>query len=116
VIRDIGTITAGIANSSDNYALGTLNFLNVNAVIAGGSAITTKSPTLTLDGSGSTGGNLSYQWSGGGTPGLAFQSPTSPITTVFIGMGPGTYVAMLKVTNNDLGETSTAVVVVTYKP
>ena len=113
VIRDIGTISAGIATSYDAHAIGTLNFLTASVAITGAPVISGNSRliNLSINNFASTGGPFtSYQWSTN-APGLAFLQPNSPTTAVLIDGPIGEYTATLTV-SNAYGQTATANVTV----
>jgi hypothetical protein len=76
--------------------------------------IVTNTPIVSLDGSASTGGPLVYSWSSS-SYGLAFISPATATTQVYVGAGYGDYQATLTVTNVALGESATANVTIRYQ-
>jgi hypothetical protein len=115
VIRDIGTISAGIATSFDGHAIGTLNFLTASVAVTGAPVIATNARliNLSINNAGSTGGPFtSYQWSTNG-PGLAFLQANSPSTPVLIDGPLGDYTATLTVTNG-YGQTASTNVTIRF--
>ena len=115
-VRDLVNLVTGVATvyeTSSPYAQ--LIFNTVGAVISGGPVINTTSRILTLDGSLSGGGPLTYSWTSTGY-GMSLVSPNAAKTTAIIDNGPGAYSVTLKVRNNAIGQESTAMVTINYKP
>ncbi len=111
--RDIVSDAGGLALVYAEHAPGSISFQTLNAAIAGGPIVVTKSPMVTLNASGTTGA-LTYTWS---SPfwGLAFIDQGMPSTRVWIGAGAGDYLVNLTVRNAD-GDQSTTTVTIRYQP
>ena len=115
-VRDVVNVVGGVATvweATVPYAR--LDFATVFADIAGMPNITTTSPMLTLDGSQSTGGPLTYSWSTTGY-GMGIVSPNAPKTEVFLGAGGRDYSVTLTVRNLASGQQSTATATIHYTP
>jgi hypothetical protein len=115
VLRDWDGLAVGLGNLWNGHPTGTVVFANVAAVIAGAPTITTATRNIVLDGSGSQGPNLIYQWSQGSF-GLTIVNPTSSVTPVNIDYIPGTYTAKLTVTDTAINESASTTVNIVYKP
>jgi hypothetical protein len=113
VIHDVTSLTAALGTLYVPYVSGSFTFGTVSAVVAGAPTITTTSQNIVLDGTGSVGQPLTYQWNAPNY-GVAILAPTLGVTPVLIGGGPGTYPVTLTVTNTALNESATTTVNIKY--
>ena len=125
LFRDIGSNSGGLGNQYKNYGGGSITVANwpgetqpaptnagppVTAAVVGGNTVETLYRQIVLDGSASTGGALTYSWSGSG---VAILDPTASNTRIQIVGGYGEYPVTLTVSNT-AGQQSTATVLVRY--